>query len=200
MSKQSVVAKNINNLMADDSGNELFLKNQLQHILKNAHLDTQRNLVLAIASELGVSLLECAAALLYLTQNGNNLSAPVEPKAVSQPGIKMVRYRLDVGSQHQVTLEGLKKILVEESGVDKNNINNVNIRSGYTLIELPDAMPLDIFQHLKSVEINQHKLDIRRVKPRKNRRRGNPHSRQGKNRIAPKPGNDASDKTAEGKL
>jgi len=61
-------------------------------------------------------------------------------------------------------LEQLKKVLIEESGVDKNNINNVNIQGDYTLVDLPDAMPPDIFQHLKSVEINQHKLDIRRVR------------------------------------
>jgi len=56
--------------------------------------------------------------------------------------------------------------LIEESGVDKNNINNINIQGDYTLVELPDEMPQDIFLHLKSVEIKQHKLDIKRVKAR----------------------------------
>ena len=41
-------------------------------------------------------------------------------------------------------------------------------------------MPLDIFQHLKSVEINQHQLDIRRVKTRHNKKRGNNHYRRGR--------------------
>jgi hypothetical protein len=77
-----------------------------------------------------------------------------------------------------LTLEALKQVLVEESGVDKNNISNVNIQELYTLIDLPDQMPLDIFQHLKSVEINQHKLDIRRVKSR-NKKRSNNRNRRG---------------------
>jgi hypothetical protein len=81
--------------------------------------------------------------------------------------------------------------LVEESGVDKNNINNVNIQNLYTLIELPDEMPPDIFQHLKSVEINQHKLDIRRVKVR-NKKRGSHHIRRGR-KLNPKPDNEISD-------
>ncbi len=104
--------------------------------------------------------------------------------AVAQPGIKMVRYRLDVGCKHQVTLEELKKVLIEESGVDKNNINNINIQGDYTLVELPDEMPQDIFLHLKSVEIKQHRLDIKRVKARNNKR-GNNHSRRGRQRTPP---------------
>jgi DbpA RNA binding domain. len=78
----------------------------------------------------------------------------------------MVRYRLDVGSKHQITSEELKNVLIAESGVDKNNISNINIQGDYTLVELPDEMPQDIFLHLKSVEIKQRKLDIKRVKAR----------------------------------
>lgn len=99
----------------------------------------------------------------------------------TQPGIKMVRYRLDVGCKHQVTLEELKKILIEESGVDKNNINVINIQGDYTLVELPDEMPQDIFLHLKSVEIKQHKLDIKRVKARN--KRGNNYGRRARQRT-----------------
>ncbi len=82
--------------------------------------------------------------------------------------IKMIRYRLSVGSEHRVTAELLKRVLIEESGVDKNNINGINIQANYTMLDLPDAMPLDIFQHLKSVEINHCKLDIKRVKKSRN--------------------------------
>lgn len=157
------------------------LKSRLQSVLARERLDAQRTLIASIAAELDADILECAAALVYLTQNGQNVPAPVVAprKTAVQPGIKMIRYRLDVGSQHQITLEALKKVLVEESGVDKNNIANVSIRGQYTLIDLPDAMPPDIFQHLKTVEINQQKLDIRRVKMR-NKKRGNILNRRGK--------------------
>ncbi len=100
-----------------------------------------------------------------------------------QSGIKMVRYRLDVGCKHQVTSEELKKVLIEESGVDKNNINIINIQGDYTLVELPDEMPQDIFLHLKSVEIKQHKLDIKRVKAR-NKKRSNNYRRRGRSRTS----------------
>jgi len=110
---------------------------------------------------------------------------------IAPPNIKMVRYRLDVGSKHQVTSEDLKKILIDESGVDKNNINNLNIQGDYTLVELPDEMPQDIFLHLKSVEIKQRKLDIKRVKAR-NKRRNN-YGRRGRKRSSQS--NGGSDQT-----
>jgi hypothetical protein len=97
----------------------------------------------------------------------------------AQQAIKMVRYRLDVGRNNQITLEELKRILIEESGVDKNNIKNINIQGDYSLVELPDEMPQDIFLHLKSVEIKQHKLDIKRVKARNNKRGNNRGRRAG---------------------
>ena len=187
--------------MIDYSSKEEPLKNRLQQILNNENLEAQRALIGAIAAELGVDSLTCAAALVHLTQTIESPSPPpllVEQKTAPQlPAknaatcIKMVRYRLDVGSKHKITLDQLKKVLIEESGVDKNNINYVNIQSLYTLIELPDEMPPDIFQHLKSVEINQHKLDIRRVKTH-NKKRGNNYIRRGRKREA-KPGNEQSD-------
>jgi len=188
--------------MIDYLSKEEPLKNRIQQILNSENLDAQRALISTIAAELGIDSLTCAAALTYLTQTIENISAPAFfgnkktgnqlPTKNTPLGIKMVRYRLDVGSKHRVTLEQLKKVLVEESGVDKNNINNVNIQNLYTLIELPDEMPPDIFQHLKSVEINQHKLDIRRVKAR-NKKRVNNHIRRGRKRD-PKPDNKISDR------
>lgn len=162
------------------------LINKLQQVFQNENLDVQRAMVKELASELGADFLECAAALLYLNQTGNrkfqlareeHKTAPTPPQ--SSPGsIKMVRYRLEVGRKHQVTLEDLVRLLVEESGVDKNNINNVNIHGLYTLLELPEGMPPDIFAHLKSVEINQQKLYIKRLKANPNKKRGNNNFRR----------------------
>jgi hypothetical protein len=199
--------KNVKELMTDYSGKEELLKNRIQQILNSENLDTQRAFISAISAELGIDSLTCAAALACLTQAVEKTSPPTslgEQKTGTQSEntsavIKMVRYRLDVGSKHHVTLEQLKKVLVEESGVDKNNINNVNILNLYTLIELPDAMPPDIFQHLKSVEINQQKLDIRRVKARNNKKRGKAYIRRGRKRDS-KPDNEVLDQVNSNKM
>jgi hypothetical protein len=125
--------------------------------------------------------------------NGNNKPDVAIKQTIVQSGIKMVRYRLDVGCRHQVTAEELKKILIDESGVDKKNITIINIQGDYTLVEMPDEMPQDIFLHLKSVEIKQCKLDIKRVKAR-NKRAGNPHNRRGRQRTS-RSGNGGADKS-----
>lgn len=162
------------------------LKNRLQQLLDSENIDAQRLLVSSLAQDLNIDHLSCAAALVYLLQGHENILPNTPTPAKSTPlGIKMVRYRLDVGSKHRITLEQLKRVLVDESGVDKNNITNINIQSQYTLIELPDEMPPDIFQHLKLVEINQQKLDIRRVKPRNAKKRSSNHNRRGRKRDTP---------------
>jgi len=162
-----------------------MLKNRLLQIFAGVNLEDQRILANVLSAELGVELLDLAAALVYLNQGGKSgisgAAQRTNPQAAldsKRSNIKMVRYRLDIGKQHQITVEELKKVLVEESGVDKNNIDNINIQNSYTLIELPDNMPQDIFLHLKSVEINHRKLDIRRIKAGNNKKRGKKHSRR----------------------
>jgi hypothetical protein len=182
------ISTNYKELMTNHSSKEAALKNQLQQILTQQNLEAEREIIRSLATELLIDDLTCAAALVYLTKSNEkrllNSSFTIQ-KSQAQPaitntalGFKMVRYRLDVGSRHQIDAEMVKKVLIEESGVDKNNINNINIQSLYTLLELPDEMPPDIFQHLKSVEINHQKLDIRRVKARNNKKRGSNHLRR----------------------
>jgi hypothetical protein len=151
------------------------LKERLQHILATSVLSEQQDQIKHLTVELDTDVLACAAALLYL------LEPPVPPSILPETAttIKMVRYRLDIGSQHQICIDTLKKVLVEESGVDKNNINNINIRGLYTLIDLPDSMPADIFQHLKTVEINERPLAIKRIKSRF-KKRNSLHRRRSK--------------------
>jgi hypothetical protein len=135
--------------------------------------DREKRVIKAIASELSLSFLDCAAALAYHVMKGsefvNTRQSTVlkDARLAAVPRkIRLVRYRLAVGEQHQITLEGIKKVLVDESGVDIKNIANVKIQDTFTLIDLPDEMPQEIFLHLKMVEINHQKLDIRRLKPR----------------------------------
>ena len=173
--------------MSQIEDKEAHLKDRLQEVLNTHKLDAELNFISRLSTDLSIDINTCAAALLKLIkateqsaplQNNNPKQAAPAKKNSSSLTIKMVRYRLNVGSEHAINIEQLKETLIEESGVDKNNINNINIQKTYTLIELPDEMPPDIFLHLKSVEINQCKLDIKRLKPRNNKRRGNNHFRR----------------------
>jgi len=166
---------------------DIKLITQLRDVLDNQNLEQLSEYISTLNAQLGTDSTTFAAALLHLLQetkksNPNSVKNKTS-KTQSSPNsspllIKMVRYRLNIGSDHSINAEQIKETLIEESGVDKKNITNINIQRTYTLIELPDEMPTDIFQHLKSVEINQLKLDIKRVKPRNNKKRGNNHFRR----------------------
>jgi hypothetical protein len=152
---------------------------RLRAIIKHRHLDGKRNAVQILATELEINPLDCAAALLSLHFEGDVASPPPPPiptlfvEPLDLPPVKMQRYRLDVGKKQRVELEWLKNMLVEESGVDRNNIQNISIRNDYTLLELPDEMPSDIFLHLKNIDVNGYRLNITRLKVRKSTPKSN---------------------------
>lgn len=165
---------------------------KLKDVLSTENLAAQRHLAEQLAAQLGCDILDFAAVLLFLQADGVMPQVCADPTPVNPCtqkiagannllGIKMLRYRLEVGLNHQVTVESLKSLLVDESGVDRNNINIVNINPEYTIIELPDEMPMDIFQHLKTVEINQQQLAIKRLKMR-NKKRSNNRFRRARQR------------------
>lgn len=175
-------------------GGNNALSEQVRQVIAGHRLDNQRKMIKSITAELNISLMDCAAAIAYLW--GKNRADSLEAdkpqtgqgkealtQAVRQ-AVKFVRYRFDIGLRNNVTPEALKKVLVEESGVDIRNITNIRIQDSYTLIDLPDEMPQEIFQHLKTVEINNRKLDIKRLKPHK-KKRGNRYNRHGGQKNAP---------------
>lgn len=148
------------------------LENCLQQIIEKQNLASQRELIQRTAARLDVSLLDCAAALLYLNPPlaaSQSIGAESKSDGRPKPNYRSVRYRLDVGTQHNATKEQIQAVLIEESGVDSKRIGRIDIRHNYTLVELPDGMPADIFQLLSEATLGGRRLAIKRVKP--NRRR-----------------------------
>lgn len=154
--------------------NDAELAEQLQQIINQQPLNQQRALIKALSAQLGASVLDLAAALLSVykpdTDIVNNSAQTVRANHLrSRSSFRSVRYRLDVGSQHKVSKEQIQAVLIEESGVDKKRIGRIDIRHNYTLVELPDGMPADIFQLLSEATVADRKLALKRVKS--NRRR-----------------------------
>ncbi len=158
-----------------ESRKEDKFKRRLQRIVAEEDLAMQRDLIQRAAAELDIDLLTCAAALVYLSQPNLYPVRKQQPKLLlplphsrnPHASYKMVRYRLAVGSQHQVSREDIQAVLIEESGVDRKRIGRIDIRDTHTLVELPDGMPADIFQVLTEAAIGPHRLNIKRVKPNK---------------------------------
>lgn len=168
------------NAFSVESRKEDKFKKRLQRIVNEEDLTLQRELIQSAVTELDVDLLNCAAALVFLSQPNlypavkqQAKPVPAAPGRNSHSHFKMVRYRLAVGSQQQVSRDDIQAVLIAESGVDKKRIGRIDIRDTYTLVELPDGMPADIFQLLAEVEIGRHKLNIKRVKSNKFRQMRN---------------------------
>lgn len=169
---------------------EKRLLSQLQKIISEQDLSTYRALVSQISTELGIDYLDCSAALTYLNLSSLSHKKPADRadltaktnKAKIENDLKMVRYRLEVGRKHRVAVEDLKKLLVEETGVDVKRIGYIDIHSHYTVIKLPEGMPTDIFNHLKSVKINQQLLGIKRLGSKKKSFKDNQTVLRGKRR------------------
>lgn len=148
------------------------LTKRLQNALKQSNIEQHRGVIQQISADLNIDLLDCAAALLCISQP--HLFQNTDPQEPQNPALapinsRSVRYRLDVGSRHNIDSEQLLAIIIEESGVDKNRITGLDIRDNFTLVNLPDGMPADIFQLLSEARIGERKLNIKRVKP--NRRK-----------------------------
>jgi hypothetical protein len=151
-----------------DTNHLEVLEKHLALLIAEQNLDTQRDEILQAINSMNVSLLDFSAALLYLIQPqaaGLKKTAELASKKPDKQQYRFVRYRLDLGSQHHVVKEQIQAVLIEESGVDKKRIGRIDIRQTYTLVELPDGMPADIFQLLSEATIGERKLAIKRVKP-----------------------------------
>lgn len=168
--------------MQSISHQEAKFQKRLQHILNETDLSSRRALVERLCQRLGIEPLDCAAALLALTQPQFKQAVEIGELAVEedtgipeQPAqllqsprpLRLVCYRLDVGSVHQVLVDDIKDVLVEESGVERSRIGRVDIYPHYTLVELPEGMPADVFQLLTETELASRKLNIKRVKPQR---------------------------------
>ena len=151
------------------------LKKQLQSALKQPTLELHRDVIQQMSKELEIDVLDCSAALLKICQphllqtpKSDNTSETTSRNVSSHPKTnphRNVRYRLDVGTQHQVAEEQLLALLIEESGVDRKRITRTEMRDTYTLVDLPEGMPADIFQLLSEATLNGHVLNIKRVRP-----------------------------------
>ena len=72
----------------------------------------------------------------------------------------MKRYRLEVGHQHGIQPKNVIGAIANEAGLESQYIGKLIINQDHSIIDLPDGMPKEIFQHLKKVHVCGHKLGI----------------------------------------
>lgn len=72
----------------------------------------------------------------------------------------MIRYRIAVGRDQKAEAKHIVGAIANEAGLSNQDIGRIDIFDDYSLVDLPDGMPKDIFQHLRKVRVCGHKMRI----------------------------------------
>lgn len=171
-------------------------KQRITETLEMAELGFYRQLLEDYQREQNIPALDLAAALAKMVQGDTPLlltrsTAAKPPKASEKaaPPTKkkqkaravdtdMEQYRLEVGRIHDVTPSHIVGAIANEAGLESQYMGRIEIFDNYSVIELPQGMPKEIFRHLKKVRVVGQPLNISLVsansgakEPRKPRKR-----------------------------
>ncbi len=164
-------------------------KQRISDTLANENIDFFRQLVEQYQQEHNVPAEDIAAALAQLLQgdapfllsnkpikpvrnerDADSRSSQRETRGRSPrdtfdapPEDGMERYRIEVGRKHKVQPGNIVGAIANEAGMDSKYIGRINIFDDYSLIDLPEGMPKEIFKLLKYVWVAGKQLDISRV-------------------------------------
>jgi len=81
----------------------------------------------------------------------------------SPPAAGMERYRIEVGHNQNVKPGNIVGAIANEAGLDSQHIGYINIFDDYSLVDLPQSMPKDIFSTLKKTWVAGQQLKISRL-------------------------------------
>ncbi|WP_370300469.1 DEAD/DEAH box helicase [Abyssibacter sp.] len=148
-----------------------------------AGLDTYRELVAQMAESTGLAPADLAAALMaelnrgqpFLLREKENIKSPRAPQERGtddkrgrrlERGQQAVpdgyrRYWIAVGREHNVKPGNIVGAIANEAGIEAGHIGRVELRERFSVVDLPEGMPREVFTHLKGVWVCGQKLSIR---------------------------------------
>jgi ATP-dependent RNA helicase DeaD len=138
-----------------------------------------RELVNAYEQDHDVPATDIAAAIAVLAQDGEPLLmeeqvfTPEErkPRRDSKRGGDRVKWRLAVGKRHRVEPRQIVGALANEGGLKRSDFGRIEIKPGFSLVELPADLSKETLKKLSKTRISGVLIDMRRDEGRPNRRR-----------------------------
>ena len=79
------------------------------------------------------------------------------------PEAGMQTFRIEVGHVNQVQPGNIVGAIANEAGLEAPSIGRIDIFDDHSLVDLPEGMPKDIFNHLKGVWVAGQRLQISRT-------------------------------------
>jgi len=92
-----------------------------------------------------------------------NKKLPPESAATplkGMPDVDMHRYRVEVGYDHGVKPGNIVGAIANEAGLDSKMIGQIEIYDDYSVVDLPDGMPKEVFRDLQKAWVCQQQLKI----------------------------------------
>lgn len=89
-------------------------------------------------------------------------ASPRKERGVRQPDAGMQTFRIEVGHAHGVKPGNVVGAIANEAGLDSKYIGRIEIYDDYSTVDLPDSMPDELLNQLKTVWVAGRQLHIRR--------------------------------------
>ena len=87
--------------------------------------------------------------------------AAAKKERVERKGdVGMQSFRIEVGHVHGVKPANIVGAIANEAGLDAKHIGRIDIYDDYSVLDLPEGMPKDIFEQLKTVSVAGQQLRI----------------------------------------
>jgi ATP-dependent RNA helicase DeaD len=97
------------------------------------------------------------------TQNTLDKTGPgAGPEKITPLKPGMERYRIEVGESHGIKPGDIVGAIANEAGLESKYIKDIDIRSRFSLVDLPEGMPGEIFNLLKQTWIRSRRMAISR--------------------------------------
>jgi len=142
-----------------------------------------QDLSFELMEELGLDMLQLTAGALCLAQKDRPLQAednralnqarwdePRKPKrdralAGGRPPLKnMTLYKIEVGSNDGIEVRNIVGAIANETGLRSRFIGQIRIHPDYSTVELPDDLPHNMIEHLRTTYVGQKPMKIARTK------------------------------------
>jgi ATP-dependent RNA helicase DeaD len=162
-------------------------KQNITDTLAAGELDFMQSLLEQYQQEHDVPAMEIAAALARISIGDRQLllkpekdqpvqaAAGIKPhkrrsesgqhKQATRPARGMKRFRIEVGHRHEVKPGNIVGAIANEAGLDARHIGHIDIHTEFSLVDLPDGMPKDVFRELRKVRVCGQCLKISRLQP-----------------------------------
>ncbi len=77
----------------------------------------------------------------------------------------MEAYRIEIGHAHGVKPANIVGAIANEAGLEAKYIGRIDIFDDHSVLDLPEGMPTEVFEQLKTVTVAGHQLRISHAGP-----------------------------------